>query len=99
MKKEDDGDGAAGSVALMVDVPGGESAAETPGDAARTIELAALTGPLAKMAEEPPVAKISMPGISNIFGHANRVRRIVWTLAVVAAISIATIQVSGTPAH
>ena len=91
MSKEGDDEGASGGVALVME------GAETPCDGAQALEFAALTSPLAKMAsEEPPVAKISMPGISNIFGHANRTRRIVWTLVVVAAISIATIQVSGT---
>lgn len=66
-----------------------------PGDVVRVMDFTSLAGPLGKMAaDEPLVGKISMPGISNIFGHANKVRRIVWTLVVVAAMSIATIQVS-----
>ncbi len=58
------------------------------------LQMMSLDGPLAKLSKKKPVVSgISIPGISNIFGQAHVSRRIVWTIVVVAAIIIATIQV------
>lgn len=85
------------SIHIQPPVSEGLSRAGSPiaGDMVQMMDLSTLAGPLARMAEEPIASKISMPGISNIFGRGNKARRIVWTLVVVAAISIATVQVSG----
>lgn len=59
------------------------------------LQMISAEGPLAKLSKKKPVMSgISMPGISNIFGSAHLSRRIVWTVVVVTAITVATIQVN-----
>jgi len=59
------------------------------------MQMTSAAGPLAKLTEVKPTKPvISIPGLSTIFGReAHLSRRIVWTVVVVAAITIATIQV------
>ena len=58
------------------------------------LQMMSLDGPLANLSKKKPARPgISIPGISNIFGQAHVSRRIVWTVVVVSAIIIATIQV------
>lgn len=58
------------------------------------MQMTSANGPLAKVKSAKPVAGISIPGLSTIFGaEAHLSRRIVWTVVVIAAITIATIQV------
>ena len=59
------------------------------------IRLTSMQGPLAKIKKDgKPMAKVSIPGMSTVFGDASSpCRRVTWTLVLLACLSIATIQV------
>lgn len=57
------------------------------------IDLSSVRGPLAQLKEHKPMAKVSIPGMSTIFGDAPPCRRVVWTLVMIVCLSVATIQV------
>ena len=58
------------------------------------LQLTSMRGPLARIKKEKkPMAKVSIPGMSTVFGDASPCRRVVWTLLILACFSIATIQV------
>lgn len=58
------------------------------------LRLTSMQGPLAQIKKEKkPMAKVSIPGMSTVFGDASPCRRVVWTLVLLVCFSIATIQV------
>jgi len=73
------------------------SAANTPGaelqDVIKLLDLSSTAGPLAQLKGRKPMAEISIPGMSTIFGDASVCRRVVWCFFMVVCITIATIQV------
>lgn len=58
------------------------------------LQMMSSEGPLAQLAKEKSVmTRISIPGLSTIFGGGNITRRVVWSVVVVTALLVATIQV------
>lgn len=59
------------------------------------LQMMSSEGPLAKLSKKKSVMSgISIPGLSTIFGGGHITRRIVWSVVVVTALLVATIQVS-----
>nr|CAG4642364.1 EOG090X02IW [Evadne anonyx] len=64
------------------------------------LRLTSMKGPLAQIKKEKkPMAKVSIPGMSTVFGDASPCRRVVWTLVLLVCFSIATIQLKDRVEH
>ena len=62
-------------------------------DIATLFEYASVKGPLSRMKSTKPMAEVSIPGMSTIFGEGSIARRIIWSMVVILCISIACVQV------